>query len=502
MLLENDDFIKAEGSAFPGRTYVNELLKPIFYDQRDYLFDAMFSLHKAHVVMLKEQDLLSAQDTKKILCGLEKLTSVKRETLAYDPDYEDLFFLMEAKLGKIIGDELAGKMHIARSRNDMGEGMYRFVARKYILTLINDVNCLSEALLIQAEKHIETVMPAHTHTQPAQPTTFGHYLAAVFDNLHRDEKRLWSAYHTVNQSPLGAAAITTTGFSINRERLAELLGFKGLVENSYDAIATGDYLSASALSIVSLMVNTGRWVQEFLRLTTKEVGLLKVADPYVQISSIMPQKRNPVSIEHSRALASSALGEAMTIVQMLHNTPYGDIVDSEDDLQPHLYKSCHKASRAIRLMNAVVRTMTFNVERAAKEAGKNLITITELADVLTRNHGLPFRKAHHIASRIAVKSSEKKKELYEWRVDEINQFLDDIKLTENEWKGIVNPKIFVKRRSVRGGPSPSEVKRMIDNRKVTLNKRIKNYNETKKELKKAEELLAGCTALYMKADSK
>src|SRR5690625_2894525 len=147
-------------------------------------------------------------------------------------------------------------------------------------------------------------MPAHTHTQPAQPTTFGHYLVAIHDNLVRDIDRLRQAYRTVNQSPMGAAAITTSGFPISRERMVELLEFDGLIENSYDAIGSGDYLTEAAQALISLMTNMGRWLQEFLRMTSKEVGLLKVSDAYVQISSIMPQKRNPRSEEHTSELQS------------------------------------------------------------------------------------------------------------------------------------------------------------------------------------------------------
>src|SRR5699024_5572025 len=200
-------------------------------------------------------------------------------------------------------------------------------------------------------------MPGHTHTQPAQPTTFGHYLLALYDNLKRDIGRLKQAYRTVNQSPMGAAAITTSGFPINRERMVELLGFDGLIENSYDAIAAGDYLTEAAQSLIGLMTNIGRWLQEFLRMASREVGLIKVSDAYVQISSIMPQKRNPVSIEHSRAVASSAASEGMAVIHMIHNTPYGDINDTEDDLQPHLYKGFRKALRVLKLMHAVVLTM-------------------------------------------------------------------------------------------------------------------------------------------------
>ena len=329
------------------------------------------------------------------------------------PEYEDLFFLVEAEVAKLIGHDLAGKMHIAKSRNDMGEAMYRIVIRDHMLDLLGNLRKLGQSLVTQAEDHVHTIMPAHTHTQPAQPTTFGHYLLAIADNLSRDVDRLWQAYQTINRSPMGAAAITTTGFPISRERMVELLGFDDVMENSYDAIGTGDYLLETALTLISVMTNMGRWIQELLRMASNEVGLLKVSDAYVQVSSIMPQKRNPVSLEHSRALASSAVGEGLSVIQMIHNTPYGDIVDTEDDLQPHLYNGFHKANRVTKLLTAVVTTMKFNKERALEQAKTNMITITELADVLARDYDVPFRKAHQISSFVSKKANEEKKELYE-----------------------------------------------------------------------------------------
>ncbi|MDY0393354.1 argininosuccinate lyase [Virgibacillus halophilus] len=484
MTYDNSAFVRDEGSVFPGKTYVNELLKPIFIAQREHLFQVMFELHRAHVVMLHEQNLLTESEKNEIFAGLSSVEAMDPVKLEYQPAYEDLFFLVEAKLGERIGTDLAGKMHMGRSRNDMGEGMYRIVLRGHILSLLKDVTQLSEALLGQASNHLDSVMPAHTHTQPAQPTTFGHFLTAIFDNLQRDRMRLCQAFRTVNRSPLGAAAITTTGFPINRQRVADLLGFDGLMENSYDAIGTGDYLLETAQAVASLMVNTGRWVQEFLRFATFEVGLISVAAPYVQISSIMPQKRNPVSVEHARALSSSALGEAMTVVHMLHNTPYGDIVDTEDDLQPHLYRSFHKASRVLKLMNAVVRTMTFNKERAKAEARKNMITITEFADVLARDHAVSFRKAHHIASLVAAESLQKGKELHEWSVADMNEIIRKIgvQLTEQEWQDIVDPAVFVERRFICGGPNAKEVQRMVEDRQHKLNAARQKLDHTSKRL--------------------
>ncbi|WP_349408688.1 argininosuccinate lyase [Pseudalkalibacillus sp. SCS-8] len=458
-------FEENDGSSFPGKTFANDLLKPLFEDQRKHLFESMMRVHRAHTIMLKEQQIITEGEAEKILEGIDHVSTIDRSTFKYSTEHEDLFFLVESKIAAHIGEDLAGKMHIAKSRNDMGETMYRMVIRDYLRELIREVKQLGQALIQQAESHTDSVMPAHTHTQPAQPTTFGHYLVAISDNLYRDFERLKRAYDVVNQSPMGAVAITTTGFNINRERVAELLHFDGVVENSYDAIGTGDYLIEASQAIISLMTNMGRWIQEFLRLSSREVGLLRVSDAYVQISSIMPQKRNPVSIEHCRAIASSAAGEGMTVLQMIHNTPYGDIVDTEDDLQPHLYNGFEKSLRVIRLMRAVVSTMTFNRDRAFQQARENMITITELADVLARDYGISFRKAHHAASQIAQKADRLGKELYEITTVEVNEWLHEVMLTEEDWKAIVCPAQFVERRKVTGGPNPEVVKDMIERRK-------------------------------------
>ena len=460
-----EQFEREDGTTFPGQTYIDELLKPVFYDQKEHLFDAMFMIHKAHTTMLAEQGILKQDEAKEILRGVEEVEKLDRHDIAYSSQYEDLFFLVESQIGDLIGDELAGKMHIAKSRNDMGEAMYRIVLRDYLHDTISDAEQLAEAILHQAENHVHTIMPAHTHTQPAQPTTFGHYLVAVYDGLQRDIARLKQAYKTVNQSPMGAAAITTTGFPINRERMVELLHFDGLIENSYDAIGAGDYLIESAQALISLMTNMGRWLQEFLRMTSKEVGLIKVSDAYVQISSIMPQKRNPVSIEHSRSLASSAAGEGMAVIHMIHNTPYGDINDTEDDLQPHLYAGFKKGIRVLRLMRAVILTMSFDKERAYQQARENMITITELADVLARDYHISFRKAHQKASVVAKKADKENKQLYDICLHEINDWLGDVGLTAKDWQEIIDPTYFVERRNVTGGTNPEVVKEMIEKRK-------------------------------------
>lgn len=271
--------VEKDGATFPGNTYVECLLKPVFNYQRDNLFSAMFQVHRAHVLMLCDRGILSTEQTARILDAVERVAVCDPAVLRYDSHFEDLFFMMEARLTEELGADLAGNMHIARSRNDMGVTMYRLTLRDQLLEILDVLTDLRESLLEVAGEHLETVMPAYTHTQPAQPTTLGHYLLAVQDVLTRDTERVWAAFHTVNQSPMGAAAITTTGFDICRDSVRKYLGFEGIVENSYDAIAGADYLLEAAVAIMMLMTNMGRWIQDLLLFCTREFEAVKVADP-------------------------------------------------------------------------------------------------------------------------------------------------------------------------------------------------------------------------------
>ncbi|MFD1397340.1 argininosuccinate lyase [Kroppenstedtia eburnea] len=466
-----EEIRKRDGTVFPGKIYVDCLLKPVFNDQRDHLFQAQFQIHRAHVLMLCDQGILSEREAAEILRGVETLAGIDPSRLRYDPRYEDLFFMVEGLLAEEIGEEAAGNMHIARSRNDMGVAMYRLVLREQLLELIGRVQGLREALLEVGEEHLETVMPAHTHTQPAQPTTLGHYLLAVHDVTERDTRRLWSAYQTVNRSPLGAAALTTTGFNICRESVKAFLGFDELVENSYDAIAGADYLLETATALILLMTDAGRWVQDLLQFCTREFNLLRVADPYVQISSIMPQKRNPVSVEHSRSLAGSAIADAQAVCTMIHNTPFGDIVDTEDDLQPHLYRAIDKSNRVLELMTAVISTMEVNQAEMRRRAGEGLITVTELADTLVRERGLSFRRAHRIASRVARRAFREQRDRIEpeWLREAAEEITGEgMNFPEGKLAEISDPLHFIEVRRCPGGPHPRETRRMLKDRKERL----------------------------------
>ena len=469
--MENQDSILArEGRRFPGATYREVVLEPAYENAKRKLLPAMLAANKAHLVMLAEQGFVSRQDAyavAKAICGLDE-DGIRASS--YTGEFEDLFFHVEHLISEAAG-EAAGNLHLARSRNDLGVAMYRMVLREKLLRAEGSLLDLQGVLLAVASEHLETVMPAHTHTQQAQPTTLAHYLAAVHDSLARDIRRIEAAFENCNRSPLGAAALTTSGFAIDRGRLAELLGFDGLVENSYDAIGGADYLGEAATALQLSFLGLGRFVSDLLLWSTQEFGAIRAADPYVQTSSIMPQKRNPVSLEHARALLSAGVGDANTVLTMLHNTPFGDIVDTEDDLQPHLWRALETADGLYRLLAPVVGTMEVDRGLLLWRAGEGYSTVTELADALVRERGLSFRAAHAVVAAV-VKLAESEgagaggisPELVDRAAQDVTG--EQLGLSRDLISRSLDPVRFVEIRTLPGGPASGEMRRMLEERRI------------------------------------
>ena len=395
--------MSSDTSAFPDPVYAETVLAVNFQDAQKHFLEPLLQIHYAHTLMLARQKIIPAAAAKQCIEALDGLDRQALATAPYDGRTEDLFFFVEQALEAACGPDNAGRMHTARSRNDIDITQYRMLLRERILQIVAALNKARLTLLALAHKHRATLMPAYTHTQPAQPITFGHYLLGVLELLERDANRFAAAYTTVNRCPLGACAISTTGFPIDREFTADLLGFDGLQLNSYGAIAATDYVTETMGTIATAMVNLGRVTQDLLQWSTVEFGYLRLTDAWVQISSIMPQKRNPVPLEHVRLLASKALAEATGAVTMLHNTPFADTNDAEDGLQPLVLAAAADAVRVLRIFNGVMDTCQVNEARMAERAASDFLTVTELADTLVRTEGFSFRAAHHLVSA-AVKN--------------------------------------------------------------------------------------------------
>jgi argininosuccinate lyase len=454
-----------EGTRFPGKTYAEVVLEPAYDQAKKELLDPMIAVNKAHLIMLYEQGLVTQRDAQAIARALLELNTEKLRSNRYTGRFEDLFFKVEHELLALAG-EVAGNLHLARSRNDMGIAIYRLVLRGKLLAALNSALELQERLIDLARAHTDTLMIGYTHTQQAQPTTVAHYIAAVSDSLGRDIRRLRAAYANCNRSSLGAAALTTSGFAISRERTAELLGFDEVIANAYDAVSGADYVGEIAAAVSLAALNLGRFAQELLLWGTQEFSAVRVAAPYVQISSIMPQKRNPVSVEHVRSLLSSCAGDAATVLTMIHNTPFGDIVDTEDDLQPYAWRSLHTLEAVCRLLARIIETLEVNRDVLRKRAEASFATVTELADTLVRKEGLTFRTAHTVVAALVQKADAAGLTVRELTVKMLNEAAlkvvgRPLGLSGDELGQALDPWHFVAVRRLPGGPNPQEVARAL-----------------------------------------
>ena len=442
--------------------YIDQVLNENFEDAKALFLPPLMAIQYAHLVMLADRGIVSAADARTLRDALDSISVDDVRATPYDGRCEDLFFHVERLIIQACGEEAAGRLHTARSRNDIDMTMYRLRQREFILSLIEVTLDLREALIGLADRHRETLLAALTHTQPAQPSTIAHYMLAFIEQLERDAGRLRAAFTSTNRSPLGACAITGTGFPIDRQATSDLLGFDGPTGNTYGSIATVDYLLESASAAAVMLTGLGRFVQDLLLWGTAEFGYLRLADGFVQSSSIMPQKRNPVALEHARAIGSKAVGQAGAILLTVHNTPFGDVVDTEDDLQPLVATMFRDARRAVVLVAAAMGGAEFDVARLESRAAVGGTTMTELADHLVRAHGVPFRTAHTIAARLQQATTQPGAPLGATLATISSDLLGvPLVYTDAQIAEILSPRHFVNVRQTPGGPAPSETARAV-----------------------------------------
>ena len=441
--------------------YVTYVLNENFEDAKANFLSPLMTLHYAHLVMLAEKGIVSKEDAHAIREALDSVDEAAVRQVVYDGTYEDLFFYLDRLIIAACGADVAGRLHTARSRNDIAMTTYRMRQRECLLDLAAATLDLRRSLLDLIAQHHDTVFAVHTHTQRAQPTTVAHYLLAVVEQVERDATRLKGAFERTNMNPLGACAITGTGFDIDRTITSDLLGFAAPTVNTYGSIATVDYLLESAAAAMVLVTGMGRFVQDLLLWSTAEFDYVRLGDGFVQGSSIMPQKRNPVALEHARVIGSKAVGQAQAVMTAVHNTPFGDINDTEDDLQPLVFSMFKDALRAVRIVAAALRTAQFDAARLEARAGDGWTTLTELADTLVREQGIPFSAAHAISAKfVAARQAYPAKPLADILTEASRAVLGaPLSYTEDALERILSPRHFVMIRRTWGGPAPDETRR-------------------------------------------
>lgn len=436
--------------------YVAGVLNPIFVDFREGFREDLLDIHYAHLLMLYRTGILDRKRAAGILAALDRVSARDLGKAEFDGRDEDFFFYVERLLQEDCGEELAGHLHTARSRNDMDLTLYRMRSRRELGAVADALCLLRRSLLDLAGRELNTLIPLYTHGQAAQPSTVAHYFAACLEHLARDFRRLRRGLLAMNLCPMGSCAITGTGFPIDRDLVADLLAFDGHAGNTYGGIAGADYILEGLSAVQILLIQLGRVVQDLLLWSTNELRYVRWGEGFVQVSSIMPQKRNPVVLEHCRALASRAGGGVQTAFQMLHNTPFGDIVDAEDDFQPVVSGTFRDTATVLRLLASAVPTAVFDREGLAVKSARHGTTLTELADTLVREQGISFRQAHRICARMAA-AGEGADLAGTFQAACQEDLGRSLPYDVDRLREVLSPRHFVECRKTPGGPSPEVV---------------------------------------------
>lgn len=367
----------------------------------------------------------------------------------------DLYFGIQRRLEAEVGADALGWLRLGLSRNDLDMTVYVMAARRRLLATGERAAALQTALLDRAEEGVDTVLIVRTHHQPAQPSTLGHRLAASAAVLDRDQERLQGAFERLDRCPLGAAALTGSSHPLDRHASARALGFREPVENTYDAVASGDWQLDLASVAQVLAVNLSRLTHDLLR--DAEVGVLRLPDDLVQGSSIMPQKRNPVALEHARTRFGRTAGAAAQLAFLSHNIPHADLNDVGTDAQEPLHGVFDALDTGLDLLIACLQGGRWDEAALASEATASDTTATELADELVRTAGVRFPDAHRMAGELVARMAERALPLQRATLDDLAA-IGAPELSADTLHRSLSPNAFVERRDGLGGPAPSAVR--------------------------------------------
>ncbi len=416
-------------------------------------------INKASVVMLAETGIVPRALAARIAAGMVRVIAQGRETPQQrSADYLDY----EPRLVAVAGPE-ASRLHTGRSRQDIAATIARMNLRDGLLKECEALVTAREKLLALAGRHTETIIPAYTHGVQAQPTTFAHYLLALGAALSRQTERLQQAYQRVNRNPLGAAALATSSFPLDRERLAVLLGFNGLVENAYDAnhFAPVDSALDVAGALAIAAIQLGQFAQDIHTQYAEPVPwIMLAAGELTGVSSIMPQKRNPAALEQLRAQASIMLGEMQTVLLISHNNRTGMFDYRSYDPLPYA-----RPLQVFKLLQQILDGIVVNKERALAEVRADYSTTTEIADALLQRGDVPFRIGHHFASRLTDYGRSNSLKLHEIPYAEAARIYaadtqQALPLSAADFAEVISAEYMVYGRKGIGGPQLAEVNRM------------------------------------------
>ena len=435
-------------------TLVNDFNSSIIFDQRMYKQDIQGSL--AHATMLGRQGIITKEEADDIVNGLQAiLQDIEDGNVEFSMENEDIHMNIEAMLTQRIGPD-GKRLHTGRSRNDQVAVDFRLYVKSEIPKIIGMLLDLEKVLIEKAKANTETVMPGYTHMQRAQPTTFAHYMMAYANMIRRDITRLEDCLERMDECPLGAGALATSSYPIDREFTAHALGFKKPTENSMDSVSDRDFAIEFLSACSILMMHLSRFSEEIILWCSWEFKFVEMDDAYSTGSSIMPQKKNPDVAELVRGKTGRVYGSLITLLTVMKGLPLAYNKDMQEDKEP-VFDAIDTVELCIPVFAAMLKTMTVLPKNMRKAASGGFINATDCADYLTRK-GMPFREAYMIVGRLVnncLKSGD--------TLDTLT--LRDFRAVSNLFDGDIYDalalKTCVNERKVMGGPAEQEVLRQI-----------------------------------------
>ena len=435
-------------------TLVNNFNSSINFDARLYKQDIAGSI--AHATMLGKQGIIEQAEADKIINGLKAiLADIEAGEVEFTMDNEDIHMNIEAILTQRIGDT-GKRLHTSRSRNDQVAVDFRLYVKEEIPTIINQVLDLEQVLIQKAEENLSTVMPGYTHLQRAQPTTFAHYMMAYANMFRRDVTRLEDCLERLDECPLGAGALATSTYPVDRQMTAKLLGFAKPTENSMDSVSDRDYAIEFLSACSILMMHLSRFAEEIILWCSWEFKYADLDDAYSTGSSIMPQKKNPDVAELVRGKTGRVYGDLMTLLTVMKALPLAYNKDMQEDKEP-VFDAIDTVEMCLPVFGAMLQTLTIRPKNMAKAAAGGFINATDCADYLVKK-GMPFREAYMIVGRLVnmcIRSGENLETLT------LRDFRAISGLFDSDVYEALELKHCVHERKVYGGPSKDDVTRQI-----------------------------------------
>ena len=484
----------------PAKELVDYLIRPAIATDLERSYQTLLDINKAHVLMLAKQGIIAKDVAKQILQVTQDIAGMQAHPeFEIIPDVEDLYFNFERYLIKRTSLEIGGQQHTARSRNDMFATEIRYDTRRYFLTLCEHFNNLRRSFLKIARENTDAVMSGYTHLQPSEPITLAHYCSAILNAMARDYERMSHVWSTVNQCPLGGGSMGSTTFDIDRHYTAKLLGFDKPLENSLDCVAGRDFTLELAAAMATAGLTFSRIAMDLTLWATPEYGYIELDDSVSGCSSIMPQKKNPIALEHVRAKSGHLEAFYVSLCTGMKNVPYMHCRDISTESVRYFWTAMTEFLHDADLLNASLREMKVHKEHMVESARRNFCTVTELANYLVRIDKISFREAHEIVADVVGYLNEKHLMADQITLDELNMFCRKLfnftsKLTADDLKAALDPVKNAQSKTCWGGTAEAEVTRQLDVIEAQLEKdeaerkvRLAQIDQAKADLEKAVE---------------